>query len=140
MLYKEIYPQKMMCLALLKKVIWNSDLPVGCYVLKVCDEQVNVTLFRSEGIVNIWTFCSTWYRYVSYYSAGSFTSVTGFSSVAMQEESSDLIEVRLAEDSKTLEVLLNQEVLRLDRTWLDLKGECSSRLALLVWQMLFMSL
>ncbi|XP_073481569.1 sushi domain-containing protein 2 [Aquarana catesbeiana] len=53
---------------------------------------------------------------------GSFTSVTGFSSVAMQEKSSDLIEVRLAEDSKTLEVLLNQEVLHLDRTWLDLKG------------------
>ncbi|XP_018413992.1 PREDICTED: sushi domain-containing protein 2 [Nanorana parkeri] len=53
---------------------------------------------------------------------GSFTTVTGFSSVAMQEGNSDVIEVRLAADSKSLEVLLNQEVLHLDRTWMDLKG------------------
>nr|DBA23275.1 TPA: hypothetical protein GDO54_014205 [Pyxicephalus adspersus] len=53
---------------------------------------------------------------------GSLTSVTGFSSVAMQEKDSDVIEVRLAENSTSLEVLLNQEVLHLDRTWMDLKG------------------
>ncbi|KAM5193400.1 sushi domain-containing protein 2 isoform 2-T2 [Mantella aurantiaca] len=53
---------------------------------------------------------------------GSLTSVTGFSSVAMQEGKSDVIEVRLAADSKSLEILLNQEVLNLERTWMDLKG------------------
>ncbi|XP_075691612.1 sushi domain-containing protein 2 isoform X2 [Rhinoderma darwinii] len=53
---------------------------------------------------------------------GSTTSVTGFSSVAMQEGSSDVIEVRLAEDLVMLEVLLNQELLSFNRTWIDLKG------------------
>ncbi|XP_044131767.1 uncharacterized protein LOC122924584 isoform X1 [Bufo gargarizans] len=53
---------------------------------------------------------------------GSSTSVTGFSSVAMQEGSSDVIEVRLAEDLVMIEVLLNQEPLRFNRTWIDLKG------------------
>ncbi|XP_056393196.1 sushi domain-containing protein 2 [Hyla sarda] len=53
---------------------------------------------------------------------GSTTSVTGFSSVAMQEGSSDILEVRLAEDLVMLEVLLNQEPLNFNRTWLDLKG------------------
>lgn len=53
---------------------------------------------------------------------GSTTSVTGISSVAMQEGSSDVIEVRLAEDLVTLEVLLNQELLKFNRTWIDLKG------------------
>ncbi|XP_063820371.1 sushi domain-containing protein 2 isoform X2 [Pseudophryne corroboree] len=55
-------------------------------------------------------------------SANGSSSITGFTSVAMQEKSSDVIEVRLAELPDILEVLLNQEVLRLERRWLDLKG------------------
>ncbi|XP_075034646.1 sushi domain-containing protein 2 isoform X2 [Mixophyes fleayi] len=50
------------------------------------------------------------------------SSITGFSSVAMQQENSDVIEVRLAELSDRMEVLVNQEVLRFDRSWIDLKG------------------
>lgn len=57
------------------------------------------------------------------FNEGSTTSVTGISSVAMQEGSSDVIEVRLAEDLVTLEVLLNQELLKFNRTWIDLKGK-----------------
>ncbi|XP_068102447.1 sushi domain-containing protein 2 isoform X2 [Hyperolius riggenbachi] len=53
---------------------------------------------------------------------GSTTSVTGFTSVAMQEQHSDIIEIRKATNSESLEVLLNHEVLQNDRTWLDLKG------------------
>ncbi|XP_069816831.1 sushi domain-containing protein 2 [Dendropsophus ebraccatus] len=53
---------------------------------------------------------------------GSTTAVTGFSSVAMREGSSDVLEVRLADDLVTLEVLLNKEPLNLNRTWLDLRG------------------
>ncbi|KAM4052284.1 sushi domain-containing protein 2 [Anomaloglossus baeobatrachus] len=56
------------------------------------------------------------------YPNGNQVSVTGFSSVAMKEGSSDVIEVRLAEDLVTVEVLLNQEPLRFNRTWIDLKG------------------
>ncbi|KAM3937033.1 sushi domain-containing protein 2 [Leptodactylus fuscus] len=53
---------------------------------------------------------------------GSIASVTGFSSVAMQEGLSDVIEVRLAEDLLMPEVLLNQERLSFNQTWIDLKG------------------
>ncbi|KAM9330911.1 sushi domain-containing protein 2 [Gastrophryne carolinensis] len=56
-----------------------------------------------------------------YFENGSSTSVTGFTSVTMQEGNSDVIEVRLA-DSQSLEFLLNQEVLHLTRAWMDLKG------------------
>ncbi|KAM4708698.1 sushi domain-containing protein 2 isoform 2-T3 [Discoglossus pictus] len=53
---------------------------------------------------------------------GSIASVTGFSSVAMKEGDSDVIEVRLGKLSKNLEVLLNQEVVNFERNWVDLKG------------------
>ncbi|XP_053555720.1 sushi domain-containing protein 2 [Bombina bombina] len=53
---------------------------------------------------------------------GSTASVTGFSSVAMKEGNSDVIEVRLADTTGNLEVLLNEEVLSLVRSWMDLKG------------------
>lgn len=47
---------------------------------------------------------------------------TGLSAVAMQENSSDVIEVRYSEDL-SLEVLLNQRVLNFsEQTWLDLNG------------------
>ncbi|KAG8597924.1 hypothetical protein GDO81_002432 [Engystomops pustulosus] len=49
-------------------------------------------------------------------------NVTGFSSVAMKEGDSDVIEIRLVEDLLMPEVLLNQELLSFNRTWIDLKG------------------
>ncbi|OCU02148.1 hypothetical protein XELAEV_18007909mg [Xenopus laevis] len=55
-------------------------------------------------------------------SNGSTVPVTGFSSIAMREGESDVIEVRLAESSEKLEVLLNNEVVHFDRSWIDLKG------------------
>ncbi|XP_066459292.1 uncharacterized protein [Eleutherodactylus coqui] len=56
------------------------------------------------------------------YANGSASTVAGFSSVAMQEGSSDIIEVRLTEDLVKVEVLLNHEPLSFNRTWIDLKG------------------
>ncbi|CAH2296000.1 sushi domain-containing 2 [Pelobates cultripes] len=53
---------------------------------------------------------------------GSYSSVTGFSSIAMKENNSDVIEIRLVEPSHNLEILLNKEVIRFDRSWIDLKG------------------
>ncbi|KAM4808187.1 sushi domain-containing protein 2 [Rhinophrynus dorsalis] len=53
---------------------------------------------------------------------GSTSFVTGFSSVAMREGDSDVVEVRLAQSSGNIEVLLNQEVLSFNRSWMDLKG------------------
>lgn len=47
---------------------------------------------------------------------------TGLCAVAMQENNSDVIEVRYSEDLH-LEVLLNQRVLSFsEQTWMDLKG------------------
>ncbi|XP_075424181.1 sushi domain-containing protein 2 isoform X2 [Ascaphus truei] len=53
---------------------------------------------------------------------GSAMSVTGFSSVAMLEGPSDVIEVRLSALSPALEILVNQEVLSSHRSWIDLRG------------------
>lgn len=53
---------------------------------------------------------------------GTGAQGTGLSAVAMQENSSDVIEVRYSEDLN-LEVLLNQRVLSFsEQTWMDLKG------------------
>ncbi|KAJ7404334.1 hypothetical protein BTVI_72880 [Pitangus sulphuratus] len=53
---------------------------------------------------------------------GTGAQGTGLSAVAMQENSSDVIEVRYSEDLN-LEVLLNQKVLNFsEQTWMDLKG------------------
>lgn len=44
--------------------------------------------------------------------------------MAVQEGDSDVVEVRLANRSGVLEVLLNQEVLSFaEQSWMDLKGE-----------------
>uniref|UniRef100_A0A5F9D5W0 Sushi domain containing 2 n=1 Tax=Oryctolagus cuniculus TaxID=9986 RepID=A0A5F9D5W0_RABIT len=48
---------------------------------------------------------------------------TGLTAVAVQEGNSDVVEVRLADGSGVLEVLLNQEVLSFaEQSWMDLKG------------------
>ncbi|XP_050174547.1 sushi domain-containing protein 2 [Myiozetetes cayanensis] len=53
---------------------------------------------------------------------GTGAQGTGLSAVAMQENNSDVIEVRYSEDLN-LEVLLNQKVLNFsEQTWMDLKG------------------
>ncbi|XP_014109212.1 PREDICTED: sushi domain-containing protein 2 [Pseudopodoces humilis] len=53
---------------------------------------------------------------------GTWAQGTGLSAVAMQENNSDVIEVRYSEDLN-LEVLLNQRVLSFsEQTWMDLKG------------------
>lgn len=44
--------------------------------------------------------------------------------MAVQEGNSDVVEVRLAEGTGVLQVLLNQEVLSFaEQSWMDLKGE-----------------
>jgi hypothetical protein len=49
---------------------------------------------------------------------------TGLTAVAVQEDNSDVIEVRLAGGSRVLEVLLNQKVLSFtEQNWMDLKGK-----------------
>ncbi|XP_035196606.1 sushi domain-containing protein 2 [Oxyura jamaicensis] len=53
---------------------------------------------------------------------GTDAQVTGLSAVAMQENNSDVIEVRYSEDLN-LEVLLNQKVVNFsEQSWMDLKG------------------
>lgn len=48
---------------------------------------------------------------------------TGLTAVAVQEGNSDVVEVRLAEGTRVLQVLLNQEVLSFaEQSWMDLKG------------------
>lgn len=48
--------------------------------------------------------------------------MTGLSAVAMQENNSDVIEVRYSEDLN-LEVLLNQKIVNFsEQRWMDLKG------------------
>ncbi|GAB1295233.1 Sushi domain-containing protein 2 [Apodemus speciosus] len=48
---------------------------------------------------------------------------TGLTAVAVQEDDSDVVEVRLAGRSQGLEVLLNQRVLSFtEQNWMDLKG------------------
>ncbi|XP_035291699.1 sushi domain-containing protein 2 isoform X1 [Anguilla anguilla] len=54
---------------------------------------------------------------------GTLANATRLSSVAMQENTSDVIEVRLAVQEDRLEVLKNQEVLSFSQqSWMDLKG------------------
>uniref|UniRef100_H3B8I1 Sushi domain containing 2 n=1 Tax=Latimeria chalumnae TaxID=7897 RepID=H3B8I1_LATCH len=54
---------------------------------------------------------------------GTTGKATQFSAVAMQEDGSDVIEVRQIPNSELLEVLLNQEVLSFEeQSWMDLKG------------------
>lgn len=49
---------------------------------------------------------------------------TRLSAVAMRENASDVIEVRLTDQEDHLEVLKNQEVLSFsEQSWVDLKGE-----------------
>ncbi|XP_061442802.1 sushi domain-containing protein 2 isoform X2 [Rhineura floridana] len=56
-------------------------------------------------------------------SNGTEAKVTGFSAIAMQENNSDVIEIRISEHSDMLEVLLNQKTLNFsEQTWMDLKG------------------
>lgn len=53
---------------------------------------------------------------------GTKAQVTGLSAVAMQENHSDVIEVRYSENF-SLEVLLNQKVISFsEQRWMDLKG------------------
>ncbi|XP_040540697.1 sushi domain-containing protein 2 isoform X1 [Gallus gallus] len=53
---------------------------------------------------------------------GTQAQVTGLSAVAMQENNSDVIEVRYSEDLN-LEVLLNQRVVNFsEQSWMDLEG------------------
>lgn len=48
---------------------------------------------------------------------------TGLTAVAVQEDNSDVVEVRLASGAGILQVLLNGEVLSFaEQTWMDLKG------------------
>lgn len=56
------------------------------------------------------------------FSEGTQAQVTGLSAVAMQENNSDVIEVRYSEDLN-LEVLLNQKVVNFsEQSWMDLEG------------------
>ncbi|XP_058035289.1 sushi domain-containing protein 2 isoform X2 [Ahaetulla prasina] len=55
--------------------------------------------------------------------SGAEANVTGLSAIAMREKNSDVIEVRIRENSPELEVLLNQKALNFsEQTWMDLKG------------------
>lgn len=50
--------------------------------------------------------------------------MTGFSAIAMQENESDVVEIRIPECSGSLEVLLNHKTLNFsEQTWMDLKGK-----------------
>ncbi|KAL2092531.1 hypothetical protein ACEWY4_012329 [Coilia grayii] len=54
---------------------------------------------------------------------GTLAKATRLSSVAMRENSSDVIEVRLTEHPNALEVLRNQQVLLFsEQSWMDLQG------------------
>ncbi|KAJ8286007.1 hypothetical protein GJAV_G00033470 [Gymnothorax javanicus] len=54
---------------------------------------------------------------------GTLAKATRLSAVAMQENASDVIEVRLTDREDHLQVLMNQEVLSFSQqSWLDLKG------------------
>ncbi|XP_053120715.1 sushi domain-containing protein 2 [Hemicordylus capensis] len=54
---------------------------------------------------------------------GAEAKVTGFSAIAMQENSSDVIEIRIPEHSSMLEVLWNHKALNFsEESWMDLKG------------------
>uniref|UniRef100_A0A670ZID8 Sushi domain containing 2 n=1 Tax=Pseudonaja textilis TaxID=8673 RepID=A0A670ZID8_PSETE len=54
---------------------------------------------------------------------GAPANVTGLSAIAMRENNSDVVEVRLGENSPGLEVLLNQKALNFsEQTWMDLNG------------------
>lgn len=53
---------------------------------------------------------------------------TGLTAVVVQEDSSDVVEARLAHRPGVLEVLLNSEVLSFaEQSWMDLNGEWQGR-------------
>nr|XP_015221886.1 PREDICTED: sushi domain-containing protein 2 [Lepisosteus oculatus] len=54
---------------------------------------------------------------------GTLAKATGLSAVAMQEDNSDIIEIRTTDRQDHLEVLRNQQVLSFsEQSWMDLKG------------------
>ncbi|XP_066483592.1 sushi domain-containing protein 2 [Tiliqua scincoides] len=54
---------------------------------------------------------------------GTEARATGFSAIAVQEDNSDVVEIRLPEHSPQLEVLLNHKALSFsEQNWMDLKG------------------
>ncbi|XP_077159428.1 sushi domain-containing protein 2 isoform X2 [Paroedura picta] len=66
---------------------------------------------------------------------GSEAKVTGFSAIAMQENNSDVVEMRIPEYSlSTLEVLLNHHALNFsEQMWMDPKGAISNTTSLLTY-------
>lgn len=59
-----------------------------------------------------------------YNPSGTLFKATRLSAVAMRERSSDVIEVRQAEQQNQLEVLRNQQVLSFtEQSWMDLHGK-----------------
>uniref|UniRef100_A0ABM5GM24 Sushi domain-containing protein 2 isoform X2 n=1 Tax=Pogona vitticeps TaxID=103695 RepID=A0ABM5GM24_9SAUR len=65
---------------------------------------------------------------------GAEAPVTGFSAIAMQENDSDVIEIRIPEHSGSLEVLLNHKTLNFsEQTWMDLKGAIRNETSLFTY-------
>ncbi|XP_030770620.1 sushi domain-containing protein 2 isoform X2 [Rhinopithecus roxellana] len=72
-------------------------------------------------------------------SNGTQTRGTGLTAVAVQEGNSDVVEVRLANRTRGLEVLLNQEVLSFaEQSWMDLKGAVHNASSLLTYDSWFL--
>lgn len=77
------------------------------------------TLLRSE----YWSLTVQGRTQQVTYENGTQAPATGISAVAMQENSSDVIEVRTLGYLNQLQVLLNQEVISFnEQSWMDLKG------------------
>ncbi|KAG8456188.1 hypothetical protein GDO86_002111 [Hymenochirus boettgeri] len=75
--------------------------------------QWDSTTFANHAVnIEVWGYEET----------GSIVPATGLCSVAMREGESDVVEVRLAASSEKVEILLNNEVVNFDRSWIDLKG------------------
>lgn len=54
--------------------------------------------------------------------------MTGLSAIAMEENLSDVVEIRSPEQSSALEVLVNHKVLNFSEiTWMDLKGRIKTK-------------
>ncbi|CAI5789428.1 domain-containing 2 [Podarcis lilfordi] len=72
-------------------------------------------------------------------SNGTEAKVTGFSAVAMQENRSDVVEIRIPERSDGLEVLLNQKALNFsEQTWMDLNGAVKNETSLFTYDSQFL--
>ncbi|KAJ7322239.1 hypothetical protein JRQ81_018526 [Phrynocephalus forsythii] len=77
--------------------------------------ESNLTLLRIQGRTQVVKLLSG--------KEGTEALVTGFSAIAMQENYSDVVEIRIPEHSGSLEVLLNHKALNFsEQTWMDLKG------------------